>query len=301
MALEGMTKMRMRIRLLGLVSAVIAVTLIAVVPPLPPAHAQLFGLSEQEEIRLGRQVEAEVEKKYGFVNDPALTQRVTTIGLRLAKVSERPNLPWTYHIVRDGNVNAFAVLGGFIFVTRGLLSVVTSDDELGFVIAHETTHIAHRHAVELAQRDMELQFGAILVTQLLFGGSLTAYQLSQIARGLIDAKYSREKEFEADHYGVIYTRKVGFDPMASLTFFERLRQLELKRGGQSGLGSAFASHPPIPDRIKAVKTELRQMGYQVPGPVDAAPSASPPPAAPPAKMPSSTPASPVRPAYGSDR
>lgn len=295
--------MRMRTRMLALVSVVIAVTLVAVVPPMPPAHAQLFGLSEQEEIRLGRQVEAQVEKKYGFVNDPALTQRVTNIGLRLAKVSERPNLPWTYHIVRDGSVNAFAVLGGFVFVTRGLLRVVNADDELGFVIGHETTHIAHRHAVELAQRDMELQFGAILVTQLFFGGSLTAYQLSQIARGLIDAKYSREKEFEADHYGVIFARRAGFNPMASVTFFERLQQLEQQRGGgQSALGSAFASHPPTAERIKAVKTELRQMGYEVPGPVDAPVSASPPPAAPPARTPSSAQGSPpARPVYSSDK
>lgn len=294
--------MRMRTRMLALVSVVVAVTLVAVVPPMPPAHAQLFGLSEQEEIRLGRQVEAEVEKKYGFVNDAAMTQRVTNIGLRLARVSERPNLPWTYHIVRDGSVNAFAVLGGFIFVTRGLLRVVNSDDELGFVIGHETTHIAHRHAVELAQRDMELQFGAILVTQLFFGGSLTAYQLSQIARGLIDAKYSRDKEFEADHYGVIFARRAGFNPMASVTFFERLHQLEQQRGGQSSLGSAFASHPPTADRIKAVKAELRQMGYEVPGPVDAPVSASPPPAVPPARTPSSAQGSPpVRPVYSSDK
>ena len=260
-------KMRIRVRWLAFVAAVIAATLIPLVPPMPvpSARAQLFGISEDQEIKLGRQVEAEVEKKYGFVHDPALTQYVANIGLRLAKVSERPNLPWTYHIVRDPSVNAFAVLGGFVFVTRGLLRFVKSEDELGFVLGHETTHIAHRHAVDLAQRDMELQFGAILLTQLVFGGNLTAYQISQVARGLIDAKYSREKEFEADHYGVIFARKAGFDPTASVAFFERLGRLEK---GQGGVGSAFASHPPTPDRIKAVKTELKQMGYQIAGPAD---------------------------------
>ena len=303
---EVTTKMRIRVRLVALVSAVIAVTLIPLVPPMPSAHAQLFGLSEEQEIKLGRQVEAEVQKKYGFVEDPALTQHVASIGLRLARVSERPNLPWTYHIVRDGSVNAFAVLGGFVFVTRGLLRFVKSDDELGFVIGHETTHIAHRHAVDLAQRDMELQFGALLVTQLLFGGSLTAYQLSQVARGLIDAKYSREKEFEADHYGVIFARKAGFDPMASVTFFQRLQQLETRH--QNGVGGAFASHPPTPDRVKAVRTELREMGYPVPGAVDSVdatsgaspPPASPAPAAPPVTKPSSGQQAPVYP-RGIDR
>jgi predicted Zn-dependent protease len=222
------------------------------------ANAQ-FGITEADEIKIGRQVEAEVAKTYGFVNDPAKTQYVRDLALKLARVSERPNLPWTYHIVQDSSVNAFAAPGGFIFVTKGLLPFVKSRDELAFVLGHETTHIAHRHAVDLAQKQVELQFGAALISQLLFGGSLSAYQLSQVATGLLGAKYSRDKEYEADHYGVIFAKKAGFDPRASLSFFERLRGLEQKRGA---IGSAFASHPPTPARIKAVRDELRQMGYK---------------------------------------
>ncbi len=246
----------------------------------PAAHAQLFGISEQQEIQIGREVERQLAAKPGFVSDPGQTQYVTQIGLRLARVSERPNLPWTYHILRDSRVNAIAAPGGFIFVTSGLLHFVQSENELGFVIGHETTHIAHRHAVELAQRDMELQFGAILLTQLVFGGSFAAYQLAQIGRALIDARYSRDKEFEADHFGVIFAQKAGWDPTASVTFFERLQQLEAQQ--RSGVGGAFANHPSTPDRIKAVTAELRQMGYQVAGPVTPPPVAKPAPAPQPA-------------------
>jgi predicted Zn-dependent protease len=223
------------------------------------AHAQLFGISEQEEIQIGRQVEADVAKKPGFVNDPIRLRSVTAIGLKLARVSERPNLPWVYHIVRDSSVNAFAAPGGFIFVTRGLVSFVKSNDELAFVLGHETTHVAHRHAVELAEREMQLRLGTALITRVLFGGSLTAYQLSQIASGVIGAKYSRDKEYEADHYGVIYAKRAGEDPRAAVSFLERLERLEQQ---PNAVGSAFASHPPIPDRIKAVRDELRQMGYR---------------------------------------
>jgi predicted Zn-dependent protease len=241
-----------------------AAAFVAVVLPFAPhssvANAQLFTVSEADEIKIGHQVEAEVAKTYGFVNDPAKTRYVREIALKLAHVSERPNLPWTYHIVQDASVNAFAAPGGFVFVTKGLLPFVKSRDELAFVLGHETTHIAHRHAVDLAQKQMEMQFGAILITQLLFGGSMSAYQLSQIASGLLGAKYSRDKEYEADHYGVIFAKKAGFDPRASVSFFERLQGLEQKQGA---IGSAFASHPPTPDRIKAVRNELRQMGYQV--------------------------------------
>ncbi len=278
---EVMTKMRFQ--WLMLMSAVTAVTLIPMVPPMPvpTAHAQLFGMSEQQEIQLGRQVEAEVAKKPGFVDDPDLTSYVAGIGLRLAHVSERPNLPWTYHIVRDKSVNAFAVLGGFVFVDQGLLTFVKSEDELGFILGHETTHIAHRHAVDLAQRDLEVQFGAVLLTQFVFGGSWTAYQLSQIARGLVDAKYSRDKEFEADRYGVIYAQKAGFNSTAAISFFERLQRLEKT---QPGLAHAFEDHPDTPNRIKAIRTQLRQMGYEVAGPADTprpapeAPAPSPRPA-----------------------
>lgn len=258
---------------ISFVAIALAVTMVPWVPPTPSAYAQLLHISEQEEIRIGRQVEAEFAKTYGFVNDPEKTRYVASVGQRLARVSERPNLPWTYHIVDDKSVNAIAAPGGYVFVTKGLLSFVKSEDELGFVVGHETTHIAHRHAVELAERQMELQLGAVLLTQILFGGSMTAYQLSRIAGAMMVASYSREKEYEADHFGVIYASKVGFDPRASVSFFERLQGLEQRR---SGLGTAFASHPPTPDRIKAVRNELRQMGYQVAGPVDA-PTAPPAP------------------------
>ncbi|HKV45202.1 MAG TPA: M48 family metalloprotease [bacterium] len=260
-----------RVRWGAAAAMAVAVTLVLWAPPVPPAHAQFFGMSEGQEIQIGRQVETEVANKPGFVNDPGLTRYVAGIGLRLARVSERPALPWTYHIVRDKSVNAFAAPGGFLFVDQGLLRFVKSEDELGFVLGHETTHVAHRHAVDLAQRDMELQFGAVLLTQFVFGGNLAAYQISQLARGLIDAKYSRDKEFEADHYGVIYARKAGFNPVASLSFFQRLQALDKS---QPGLTNAFENHPDTPDRIKALRAQLRALGYQVAAPAD---SPLPPP------------------------
>ncbi len=267
-------------------AAVFAVAVsMPVVGPLPAAQAQ-FNISEQQEIQIGHEVEAELAQKPGFVNDPAELQYVTGIALRMAKVSERPNLPWTYHILNDGGVNAMAAPGGFIFVTEGMLKFVQNVNELGFVLGHETTHVAHRHAVDLAQKDMQLQFGAAILTQVVFGGSMAAGFAAQIARSLIDAKYSREKELEADHYGVIYEQKAGMDPTAALTFMERLGTLD-KKG--SALTHAFEDHPDTAARVVAIRTELRQMGYQVAGPVTATPA--PPPAAPqPAATPSVSPA-----------
>ncbi len=269
------------------VLAVACLIAVASLGPAGRADAQLFGISEQQEIQIGREVERRMAQQYGFADSPPSIQRVTTIGLRLARVSERPNLPWTYHIVRGAVVNSFAAPGGFIFVTQGMLRFVRSDDELAFVLGHETTHVAHRHAVQLAQRAMELQLGAAIVTQVLFGGSLGAYELSQVGAALVNAKYSRDKEAEADHYGVIYMRKAGWDPLAALTFFKRLAASEKAQPG--AFAHAFEDHPDTPARIAAIQIELHDMGYDVPLPR----SSSAPPstgAAPPTRT---APASPI--------
>jgi len=281
-----MTPIR-RAAILTLLVAFITAGAFPVAGPVPAAHAQILGISERQEIQIGREVERQLAQKPGFVNDPVLTQQLTDIGLRLARVSERPNLPWTYHVLNDNGVNAIAAPGGFVFATRGLFRFVQSENELAFVIGHETTHVAHRHAADLAQRDMELQFGAILLTQLVFGGSPTAYQLAQIGRAMIDAKYSRDKEFEADHYGVIYAQKAGFDPTASIPFFVRLQQQEK---ASPALLKAFENHPETPARIAALCTELGQMGYHVACPVAPAPAAAPAPSRP---RPSTAPAAPA--------
>jgi predicted Zn-dependent protease len=277
--------MKMRIRRGTSLVLAVVVALAVSIPiagPVLPVRAQIFGVREQQEIQIGQEVERQLAQKPGFVNDSALTQYVTNLGARLARVSERPTLPWTYHVLNDSSVNAMAAPGGFIFVTAGLLKFVQNENELGFIIAHETTHVAHRHTVDLAQRDMELQFGALLLTQFVFGGSIGAYELSQLGRMLIDAKYSRDKEFEADHYGVIYAQKAGFDPAASLTFFERLAQQEKQ---QPALAHAFEDHPDTPARISAIRSELRQMGYQVAGPATLPAAPRPPALVPPRTQP----------------
>lgn len=279
-----------RIAIVALAVAFMTAGTFPVAGPAPAANAALFSVSEQQEIQIGREVERQLAQKPGFVDDPGLTENLTEIGHKLAAVSERPKLPWTYHILRDSSVNAIAAPGGYIFATRGLFGFVKSQDELAFVIGHETTHVAHRHAVDLAQKDMEVQFGAVILSQVLFGGSWSASILSQIGRNMIDAKFSRDKEYEADHYGVIYAQKAGYDPTQSVAFFDRLRTQEK---AQPGLARAFESHPDTPARIGAVCAELTGMGYHITCPVAPASAgrpASPGPAGSTPAQPASTPA-----------
>ena len=241
--------------------------------PVPAAQASLFGTSVEEEIAIGRKVERQLAREPGFVDDPALLKSLADIGHRLAAVSERPDLPWTYHILRDSTVNALAAPGGFIFATQGLFGFVKAQDELAFVIGHETTHVAHRHAVKQAQQYMEMQFGALLVVQVLFHGAWLASELTNLASQLIEAKYSRDEEYEADHYGVIYAGKAGFDPTQSIAFFDRLHAEEKTH---SALAHAFEDHPDTVARIAALCTELTGFGYEVACPVTPGPMAPSP-------------------------
>ena len=157
--------------------------------------------------------------------------------------------------------------GGFVFVTTGLLTFVQSKDELAFVLGHETTHVAHRHAVELAQKDQMMQLGVLLASTFVFGGNFAAYEAAELTRSLVDARYSRAKEAEADHWGVIYAQRAGYDPTASLSFFARLEAAEQEKS--NAISHAFEDHPDTPARIAALEIELRQMGYDVPSPTTA--------------------------------
>jgi predicted Zn-dependent protease len=108
---------------------------------------------------MGKQSAQEVQRSIGYYNDPAVQQYVSSIGLKMAKVSERPNLPWEFHVVNDASVNAFALPGGFIFVTRGLMTSINDAAELATVVGHEIGHVTNRHSVQQISKAEVAQLG----------------------------------------------------------------------------------------------------------------------------------------------
>ncbi|MEZ0336298.1 MAG: M48 family metalloprotease, partial [Gemmatimonadales bacterium] len=110
--------------------------------------SELSLVSEDQEIEMGRQSAAEVEQSIGFVDNAQLQSYVAGIGQRMSAQSERPNLPWEFHVVNDAAVNAFALPGGFIYVTRGLLGAINDEAELASVLGHEIGHVTARHSVQ---------------------------------------------------------------------------------------------------------------------------------------------------------
>ncbi len=231
------------------------VVLAVLLMPAAPAAASL--ISQDEEIRIGRQAAAQLEAEVGLVADPALVARLSGLGRRVAAVSDRRDLPYTFKILRGKEVNAISLPGGFIYATAGLMRFVESDAELGFVVGHEVGHVAARHHVTMIER----QFYLALVAQVLLGRNASAMQVGDIVRFLLTQGFSRENEFEADQRGVTYTHRAGLDASAGLRFMERLRATEGKDPSQVEV--LLRTHPALADRIQRVRDQLRSLGYRV--------------------------------------
>jgi len=223
--------------------------------PATPAHAQL--ISEAQEVSIGRRAAAELEAEFGLVGDPAQHERAERIGRRLAAISGRPGLPWRFRVLNTSQVNAISLPGGFIYVTRGMMSFVQSTDELAFVLAHEVGHVHERHHVALIQRD----FFFTIVIALLLGRDPNTAQIGNLVGALLNRGFSREAEFAADVAGVRLAHRAGFNAGAGLAFMERLRVTEGR--DPSKVEVLFRTHPALADRIVRVRSLLKELGYRV--------------------------------------
>jgi len=208
-------------------------------------------ISTQQEISIGEQVSAEIEKSYRLSHDEAMIGRVNRIGLRIAKVSDRQDLTYHFKVLDNKDTNAVSTPGGYIYVYSGLMEKA-NDDELAAVVAHEVGHIAARHSVQAMQSNMVLGSGLSLVTALLVSKdkiSPDAQQWANTALNIIMLGYSRGDELEADNLGVRYAYYAGFDPDGSATFLEKLQKEQKENPLDKGL-VYLRSHPLNSERIK---------------------------------------------------
>ncbi len=217
---------------------------------------ELMLLSERDEIQLGRETDAEIVKQYGlYYEDPGLTAYVKEIAHRIGRVSHRPQLNYECKILDASVINAFAVPGGYVYFTRGILAVLNSEAELAAVMGHEVGHIAARHSAQqyskaqLAQ--LGLGVGSILVDSPLVTG------LAQVGVGLLFLRFSRDNEREADDLGVEYASKAGYDATAMANFFETLERIN-PGSDRSGLPGWFSTHPNPENRVSAVRAKTKE-------------------------------------------
>jgi len=200
----------------------------------------------ESEVKLGRQLAAEVEREAKFVDDPIITEYVNRVGQNIVLHSDA-KIPFTIKVIDSDEVNAFALPGGFFFVNKGLILAADNEAELAGVMAHEIAHVAARHAME-NQRKMQIIDYGLLAGVLLGGGVIgnVLYNAGGLIEGLSFLKFSRGAEEEADKLGVQYMWAAGYDPNAMATMFEKLEAKNKKKPGT--IAKLFATHPAPPDR-----------------------------------------------------
>lgn len=213
-------------------------------------------LSTGEEIRLGQQVAVEVEKQEKILEDPAMQQYISEIGVRLAQVAPRQDVPYGFKVIdAPDTVNAFALPGGFMYIYTGLMKICDNEAELAAVMAHEIAHVAARHHGEMMTR----QIGMDVVSDIVLGKNPGA--VASVARQLfttgIAARYSRSQEREADSLGMDILYRAGYPPDAMISFMNKLLVIDQQRGGGRAL-PIFATHPSPEERVGLLQSLAQQ-------------------------------------------
>lgn len=244
--------------LYGLLSVVMAASLVLVSPT--PSHAQtvprwlqllfrgvqiiqLSNISDNQEVQLGQQINQQLTtRQFRMYGDRSINEYVNQVGQRLVPASDRPNIPYTFQVVDTTQVNAFATMGGFVYVTTGLLKTIDQEAQMAGVLGHEIGHIAARHAVT-QMRERAVAAGVATAA------GLDRNQAVNIGVELaLSRPNSRRDEFEADSKGLATITTAGYAPSGIVTFLEKL-------GTQRSVPAVLSTHPATADRI----TRLRQM------------------------------------------
>jgi predicted Zn-dependent protease len=212
---------------------------------------ELSFVSENQEIQIGKENAAAVKAQMGVYDDPKVQNYVSAIGKRLASETERPQLPWDFTVMDDPVVNAFALPGGYIFITRGILTHMNSEAEMATVIGHEIGHVTARHSVQQITRQQIAQVG-------LMAGAIASKEVAQhigeLSQGLgvLFLKYGRDAESQADALGFKYALNDGYDVRKMVDMFQILERVS----GGSKIPEWQSTHPDPGNRIEATEARL---------------------------------------------
>ena len=255
------------LRRLGILSAFSALLILCACTTNPATgHSQLAPLmSSEDEARAGAEAHPKIVEAYGGVyQDERVGAYVAKVASRIARGSDRPDIAYRVTVLNSPAVNAFALPGGYVYVTRGLLALVDDEAELAGVLGHEIGHVVARHS---AQRQTAALGASVLgaVIGAVVGSDAASRVVGAGGQGLL-ASYSRDQEFEADAIGVRYLAKAGYDPSAEADFLEAMgaeEQLRARIAGRQNDGaqmSWLASHPATPDRVAAARRHADESG-----------------------------------------
>lgn len=221
--------------------------------------SQLNFYSEAQEIEMGRKADREISAQMGIVDDPALQGYISELGLRLAAKSERPHLPWSFKVMDDASVNAFALPGGFIYVTRGILGHLSSEAELAGVLGHEIGHVTAQHGVNQMSKQ-QLAQGGLLLGMIVVPEVARAADLATVGLGALFLKYGRDDERQADDLGLRYMSGTGFETRELPKVFALLGRVGAAEGG-GRVPNWLSSHPDPGDREKRAEARIAERAF----------------------------------------
>lgn len=202
-------------------------------------------ITEQQEVALGLQAAQQVVAQTPVLQNAAVQEYVTRLGAQVVAQGDRQNLPWRFVVLQDNTPNAFALPGGFIFVTTSLLGLMENEAQLVGVLAHEVAHVTARHHTEMIRRAAIAQGVAVAAVGT---DSQLTQQLSRVVAELVLRGYGRSQELESDQLGARYTAQLNYDPSALAGFLQRL---EAATGNtQPPWLYPLSTHPPVEQRIR---------------------------------------------------
>lgn len=225
----------------------------------PATGTQSFTafMSPEDEARVGAEEHPKILKDLGGIyRSDNLGAYVAEIGTRLALVSEMPKVPWRFTVLNDHEVNAFALPGGYVYVTRGLLALAENEAEMAGVLAHEIGHVTARHAAQRYSTAMATNLGltGLGILGSVFGMPSGLGRIVSTGAQMALQQYSQSQELEADMLGVRYLARAGYDPAAMTSFFLKLKahsELEARQQGKDGVShNIMSTHPRTEDRIQ---------------------------------------------------
>ena len=216
-------------------------------------------MSEAQEIAMGREADGQIREQMGVYDDDALQAYVEEIGLEMAARSHRPDLPWSFAVVDSPVVNAFAVPGGFIYLTRGIMAYLGDEADLAGVIGHEIGHVTARHSVQAYSRAAGAQLG------LMVGGAVSPAAralggLAETGLGVLFLRYGRNAELQSDRLGAEYAVTGGWDPTGVRDMLSTLGRLS--EGVDRGIPSWLSTHPEASDRVERIGPVLEELSAQ---------------------------------------
>lgn len=243
-----------------LLAATLAILTLAACATNPVTKKREFNIvSEGQEIQIGQQSHEQIVKQFGIYNEkPELNRLVETVGRRIAATSDRPNLPWHFTVLDTPMVNAMALPGGYIYITRGMLERINSEDELAGVLGHEITHVTARHAAQQMSRAQLAQFGMVLGAVVAGPEAAQSYgQLAELGLSLLFQRYSRGQESQADLVGTQYITRASYNPVGAERMLMTLQRMDKKP--TSSIERYFQSHPDPSKRVRDVHNKIAEI------------------------------------------